>query len=152
MTHNLFALRWDLCTISIKAFRTVLTFLSFKGLTHAYLVKTSITHIKHLVFINNGFNSSKSASRIFCLFGLSLFWKSKERGREGGGKKKPTMKKHAVSQKIFVHFTWNFVHMLYWQYGISMDKEIDKCYFPNHPNSHVLAFFKIFSNWCISSC
>ena len=39
--HNLFVLRLDSFTISIKAFRTVLTFLTFKGLT--YLVKTSMT-------------------------------------------------------------------------------------------------------------
>ena len=41
-------------------------------------------------------------------------------------------KKHAVSQNIFVHFTWNFVHIPYWQYGISLDKKIDKCHFCHH--------------------
>ena len=40
-THNLFGLRLDSFTILIKAFISNLPFLSFKSLTHAYLVKTS---------------------------------------------------------------------------------------------------------------
>ena len=35
-----------------------------------------------------------------------------------------------LSQKIFVHFTLNFV--LYGQCGISLDKKIDKCHFCHH--------------------
>ena len=45
------------------------------------------------------------------------------------GSRRPAVKKYAASQKIFVHFAWNFVHVLYWQYGISLDKKIDKCHF-----------------------
>ena len=37
-------------TILIKALRTVLTFLSFKGLTQGYLVKISMVHNKYLAF------------------------------------------------------------------------------------------------------
>ena len=40
-----------------------------------------------------------------------------------GGLSRPAGKKHAVSQNIFVHFTWNFLHILCWQYGISLDKK-----------------------------
>ena len=46
--HNLFSLHLDLFPISIKPLRTVLAFLSFKGLTQTYLVKTSMTHNKYL--------------------------------------------------------------------------------------------------------
>ena len=53
---------------------------------------------------------------------------------------RPAVKKHAVPQKIFVHFTWNLVELywqlywqiLYWQYGMSLDKKIDKCHFCHH--------------------
>ena len=48
--HNLFSLRLDSFTISIKALRTVLPFLSFKGLTHAYLLKGSMTYHKYVTF------------------------------------------------------------------------------------------------------
>ena len=51
-THNLFVLQLDSFTISIKRLRTVLPFLPFKGLTHAYLVKTSMTHNKYLTFFS----------------------------------------------------------------------------------------------------
>ena len=34
----------------MKALRTVLSFLSFKRLTYAYLMKTFITHNKYLTF------------------------------------------------------------------------------------------------------
>ena len=68
----------------------------------------------------------------------------------------PTVEKHAVSQKMFVHFTQKFVHILYWQYGISLDKKIDKCHFCHNfvmsYESHGLTFFKFFRNWCIFSC
>ena len=43
------------------------SFLSFKGLTHAYLVKTSITHKKYLTFRlkeDNVLISVKSAAQI----------------------------------------------------------------------------------------
>ena len=46
----LFALRLDSSTISIKALRTVLPLLSFKGLTSAYLVKTPIAYKNFLTF------------------------------------------------------------------------------------------------------
>ena len=57
-----------------------------------------------------------------------LFWKSQGWGEPS----RPAVKKHAVSQKIFVYFTLNFVHILYWQYGISLDKKIGKCHFCHH--------------------
>ena len=69
-THNLFAFRLDLFTISIKAFRTILAFLSFKGLTHAYVMKTSMTHNKFLTFLffeGNDSISAKSACQILSL-------------------------------------------------------------------------------------
>ena len=47
-THNLFDLCLNSFTISVKSWTTVSAFLSFKGLTHAYLMKTSITHNKYL--------------------------------------------------------------------------------------------------------
>ena len=96
----------------------------------------------------------------FCLTlsGLGFF----ENLRVGRGPSRPAVKKHAVSQKIFVHFTWNFVHILYWQYGISLDKKNwqmsllssfagHHLYFYHHDN-HVLTFFKFSRNWCISFC
>ena len=46
----LFYLRLHSFTILIKAFRSLLPFLSVKGLTHVYLVKTSMTHNKYLTF------------------------------------------------------------------------------------------------------
>ena len=49
-----------------------------------------------------------------------------------GGTTRPLMKEHAISQKVFVSFTWNFVHILFWQYGISLDKKIDKYHFCHH--------------------
>ena len=54
----------------IKAFRTVLPFLFFTGLTHAYLVKTSLTHNKYLTFLlleNNDPISAKPAAQILSL-------------------------------------------------------------------------------------
>ena len=69
-THNLFGLLLDSFTISIKPLTTVLPFLSFKGLTHAYLVKTSMTHNKYLTFLfleDNDFISAKSAAQILSL-------------------------------------------------------------------------------------
>ena len=45
-------------------------FLPFKDLTRAYLVKTSITHNKHLTFLffeDNDFISGKSAAQILSL-------------------------------------------------------------------------------------
>ena len=60
------------------------------------------------------------------------FFENLKKTELGGRPSRPTVKKHAVSQTIFVHFTWNFVHILYWQYGISLDKKIDKCHFCHH--------------------
>ena len=54
-------------TISITPLRTVLPFLSFKGLTQTYLVKTSMTHNKYLTpqFLEvNDPISAKSAAQI----------------------------------------------------------------------------------------
>ena len=53
-------------------------------------------------------------------------------GGVGWGASRLAGKKHAVFQKVFVHFTWNFVHILYWQYGISLDKKIEMCHFCHH--------------------
>ena len=50
------------------------------------------------------------------------FWKYQGCGR--GRLVGLRWKKHAVVQNIFVHFAWNFVHILYWQCGISLDKKI----------------------------
>ena len=66
-TYNLLGLRLDLCTILIKAGRTVLPFASLKGLTHAYLMKTFMTHKKYLTFLfleDNDLISAKSAAQI----------------------------------------------------------------------------------------
>ena len=63
---NLFGLQLDSFAISMKAFRTVLHFLSFKGLAHAYLV----THNKYLTllfFEDNDSISAKSAAKILSL-------------------------------------------------------------------------------------
>ena len=46
--YNLFGLQLDLFPNSTKPWATAPAFLSFKGLTQAYLVKTSITHNKYL--------------------------------------------------------------------------------------------------------
>ena len=79
-----------------------------------------------------------------------LFWKSQV------GASRPAVKKHAVSQKAFVHFTRNFAHILSWQYEISLDKKVVKCHFCNHLitsswKSYVDVFM-FFRNWCISCC
>ena len=58
-----------------------------------------------------------------------LGWAFLKIWRGAGWASKLAVKKHAVSQKLFVHFTWNFVHVLYWQHGISLDKKINKCHF-----------------------
>ena len=56
--HNLFGFQLNSFTISIKALRTALPFLSFKGLNHASAVKTYITNNKCLTFL--------SLKEIFC--------------------------------------------------------------------------------------
>ena len=56
--HNLFGFQLNSFTISIKALRTALLFLSFKGLNHASAVKTYITNNKCLTFL--------SLKEIFC--------------------------------------------------------------------------------------
>ena len=66
-------LRLDSFNISIKAFKTVLIFLAFKGLTYAHLVKISMTYFtsnKHLTFLffeDNDPMSAKSAAQILSL-------------------------------------------------------------------------------------
>ena len=64
-THNLLSLRLDSFTISINTLRTVL---SFKGLTHVYVVKTSMTLNKYLttflLFEKKDFISAKPAAQI----------------------------------------------------------------------------------------
>ena len=72
LTHNLFGLRLDLCKpyyllFMIKIFSIVLPFLPVKGLFHAYLVKTSITHNQYLTFLffeDNDAISAKSTAKI----------------------------------------------------------------------------------------
>ena len=58
------------------------------------------------------------------IFRLNPTW-----ARFFGKSSRTVLKKHAVSQKVFVHFTWYFVHILYWQYGKIFDKKIEKCHF-----------------------
>ena len=50
--HNLFGFQLNSFTISIKALRTALPFLSFKGLNHGSAVKTYITNNKCLTFLS----------------------------------------------------------------------------------------------------
>ena len=60
----------------IKALRTVLLFLSFKGLTYAYLLKPSMTHSKYLTFLffeDNDLISAKSAAQILSRIDFSSF-------------------------------------------------------------------------------
>ena len=76
-----------------------------------------------------------------------------------GGPSRPVVKKHAVSQNVFVHFTWNFVHILYWQYGISLEKKLTNvtfviiwwCHYESHDfhDDNIFWRFKFFRNWCI---
>ena len=56
-------------TILIKIL-TVLPFLSFKGSTHAYVVKTYMAHSKYSTFLfleDNDSNSAKSVAQILSL-------------------------------------------------------------------------------------
>ena len=71
-THNLFGLRLDPFTTSIKAFGTVLPFLSFKDLTHAYLVKTSMTNNKYLTFLFFEDNDPISTTSVAQILSLNL--------------------------------------------------------------------------------
>ena len=51
----------------MKSLRTVLPFLTFKGLPHVYLVKTSLVHNKYSTFLffeENDPVSAKSAAQI----------------------------------------------------------------------------------------
>ena len=67
---NLFGLHLDSFTISVKPWRTVLDFLSFKGFIQSYLVKTFITHNKYLALLLKEDNypiSAKSAAQILSL-------------------------------------------------------------------------------------
>ena len=60
-------LQLDSFTISTKALRTVLPFLSSNDLTHAYLAKTYMTlntYLTFLFFEDNDPNSAKSAAQI----------------------------------------------------------------------------------------
>ena len=62
--------------ISIKTFRTVSPFLSFKGLPHAYLVKTSMSHNTFLTFLFFEDNDSVSAKSELIFYNyLKLFFK-----------------------------------------------------------------------------
>ena len=57
-----------------KLIKNCLSFLSFKDLTHAYLVKTSKTYNKYLTYLlleDNNLISTKSAAQILS---LSLAW------------------------------------------------------------------------------
>ena len=69
----------------MKSLRTVLPFLTFKGLTHAYLVKTSLVHNKYSTFSffeDNDPISAKSAAQIlslnlaetFCFLEFFNYW------------------------------------------------------------------------------
>ena len=74
--RSLFGLRLDLFTISMKALKTILTFLTFKSLAHAYLVKTDMTHNKYLTFLfleRNDPISAKYAAQISSLKSQRLF-------------------------------------------------------------------------------
>ena len=54
----------------MKALKTVLPYLFFKGLTHAYLVKRSMTHNKYLKFLffeDSDPIPAKSAAQIFSI-------------------------------------------------------------------------------------
>ena len=69
-TYNLDSLRLDSFVVLIKAFRTVSPFFIFQLLTHAYLVKTSMTHNKYLTFLfleENDYISVKSGAQILSL-------------------------------------------------------------------------------------
>ena len=60
-----FGLQLDSLTSLIKAFKTISSFLSFKGLTQAYLVKASITlnrYLKRLFSEDNHPILAKSAA------------------------------------------------------------------------------------------
>ena len=60
----------------MKALRTALTYLSFKGLTHAYLVKTSMPHDRYLAllfFVDSDSISAKSAAQILPFQRLFFF-------------------------------------------------------------------------------
>ena len=70
-----------------------------------------------------------------------FFWKSS----------RPVVKKHTVSQKVFVHFTFYCID--------NMEKVLIKklknatvvIIWWRHHESHVLNFLKFIRNWCISS-
>ena len=54
----------------MRAFRTVLPFLTFKGLTNAYLVKTSMTQNRYITFLffeDNDPVSAKAGAQILSL-------------------------------------------------------------------------------------
>ena len=70
--QNLFGLRLDSLTILIKAFKTVLPYSSIKGLAHAYLVKTSMTHNKYLTFLFFQDNDPISAESAIQILSVNL--------------------------------------------------------------------------------
>ena len=77
-THILFYLQFDLSRIFLKALVIVIPILSFKGITHVYLLSISITHNKNLIpfikptlFINCV--SAKSAPQILSIKGECTF-------------------------------------------------------------------------------
>ena len=71
-THHLFGFRLDSFTILIKALRTVSPFLPFEGLTHAYLMKTCITHNRYLIFFSFEDSDSISAKSAAHMLYLNL--------------------------------------------------------------------------------
>ena len=68
--HSCIDLLYSSLTISIKAFKILLPFLPFKGLTYAYIVKISMGHNEYLTFLffeDNDPISAKSAAQILSL-------------------------------------------------------------------------------------
>ena len=71
------------------------------------------------------YNGAYCLRKTLMLPGLGFF----KNLRAGGGLVAPRWKNILCLRKFFIHFTWNFVHMLHWQYELSLDKKIDKCHF-----------------------
>ena len=71
-THNLFGLQFDLFTILIKPCRNVLAFLSFKGLTQGYLLKTSMALNKYSIPRLKKYNDVITAETTTQILSLNL--------------------------------------------------------------------------------
>ena len=70
LPYTLFGLQLGLSNTFWKALKIVIPFLSFKGITHAYLLKISITHNKRRIPISNlliNCISATSAQQILCI-------------------------------------------------------------------------------------